>query len=56
VRLTVAACHSAEVSSRLLAASSVNWSEIHAVRLLGVVGGGLILLWAIKSMFGRGGR
>ena len=35
-----------------LAASGVDWSEVHAVRLLGVALGALILLWAIKRMFG----
>jgi hypothetical protein len=40
----------------VFAASSVDWSQIHAVRLLGVALGALLLLWAIKQMFGRGGR
>ncbi len=34
-------------------ASDVDWSEVHAVRLLGVAGGALLLLWAIRAMFGR---
>ena len=35
-----------------LAASGVDWSEIHAVRLLGVALAALLLLWAIRRMFG----
>ena len=34
-------------------AADVDWNDVHAVRLLGVVGGALILLWAIRAMFGR---
>ena len=37
-----------------LAASGVDWSEVHAVRLLGLALGALILLWAIRRMFGGG--
>ena len=33
--------------------SGVDWSEVHAVRLLGVALAALILLWAIRRMFGR---
>jgi hypothetical protein len=40
------------VSTTVLAASGVDWSEIHAVRLLGVALAALILLWAIRRMFG----
>jgi len=36
----------------VFAASGVDWSEIHAVKLLGVALGALILFWAIKRMFG----
>jgi hypothetical protein len=32
--------------------SGVDWSQIHAVRLLGVALAFLILLWAIRRMFG----
>lgn len=39
-----------------LAASNVDWSEIHAVRLLGVALAALLLLWAIRRMFGGGKR
>ena len=39
--------------SAFLAASGVDWSEVHAVRLLGLALGALILLWAIRRMFGR---
>jgi hypothetical protein len=40
-------------SSSVTAASGVDWSQIHAVRLLGVALAALILLWAIRRMFGR---
>lgn len=40
----------------LLAAEPVNWYDVAAVRLLGVALGALLLLIAIRSMFGRGGR
>jgi hypothetical protein len=40
----------------VFAAPSVDWSEIHAVRLLGVALAALFLLWAIKRMFGGGKR
>jgi len=39
------------VQTHNLAASGVDWSEIHAVRLLGVALAALILLWAIRRMF-----
>jgi hypothetical protein len=42
------------VLQRPIAASPVNWSEIPAVRLLGVALAALLLLWAIKRMFGGG--
>jgi hypothetical protein len=35
-----------------LAEATVDWSEIHAVRLLGVALALLLLLWAIRRMFG----
>lgn len=35
-----------------LAEATVDWSEIHAVKLLGVALALLILLWAIRRMFG----
>ena len=38
------------------ATSGVDWSEVHAVRLLGLALGALILLWAIRRMFGGGKR
>jgi hypothetical protein len=41
------------VSPLTTLASDVDWSQVHAVRLLGVAGGALILLWAIRAMFGR---
>ena len=34
------------------ATSGVDWSQIHAVRLLGVALAALLLLWAIRRMFG----
>ena len=41
------------MQSPLLAATSgIDWSQIHAVRLLGVALGALILIWAIRRMFG----
>jgi hypothetical protein len=39
-------------SGPVLAASGVDWSQIHAVRLLGVALAALILFWAIRRMFG----
>jgi hypothetical protein len=33
-------------------ATGVDWSRIHAVRLLGVALAALFLLWAIRRMFG----
>ncbi|MDT4992478.1 MAG: hypothetical protein QOE51_3411 [Actinoplanes sp.] len=35
-----------------MASSGVDWSQIHAVRLLGVALAALILIWAIRRMFG----
>ena len=40
------------LTAPVLGASGVDWSEVHAVRLLGVALGALILLWAIRRMFG----
>ena len=36
----------------IAATSGVDWSQIHAVRLLGVALAALFLLWAIRRMFG----
>jgi hypothetical protein len=36
----------------LAATSGIDWSQIHAVRLLGVALAVLFLLWAIRRMFG----
>ncbi len=33
-------------------AENVDWSQVHAVRLLGVALAALILFWAIRRMFG----
>ena len=40
----------------LRAAEEVPWTEIPAVRLLGLVLGGLLLIAAIRSMFGGKGK
>jgi hypothetical protein len=40
----------------LLAAAQRPWTEIGAVKLLGLVMGALFLYAAIRMMFGRGGR
>ena len=40
------------VTATVLAAATVDWSEVHAVRLLGVALAFLILIWAIRRMFG----
>jgi hypothetical protein len=50
--LSQAGRYHASVPTIVLAASGVDWSEIHAVRLLGVALAALILLWAIRRMFG----
>jgi hypothetical protein len=34
-----------------LAASGVDWSQVHAVKLLGIALAVLILFWAIRRMF-----
>jgi hypothetical protein len=36
----------------LAATSGVDWSQVHAVRLLGVALAVIFLLWAIRRMFG----
>ena len=42
------------MQSHLLAASTsgIDWSHVVAVRLLGIALGVLILIWAIRRMFG----
>ncbi|GGK85408.1 hypothetical protein [Mangrovihabitans endophyticus] len=40
------------MNSPSLAASGVDWSQVHAVRLLGVALAAIILIWAIRRMFG----
>ncbi len=40
------------VTPTVLAAATVDWSEVHAVRLLGIALAFLLLLWAIRRMFG----
>jgi hypothetical protein len=39
-----------------LAAEEVPWTEIPAVRLLGAILGTILLIAAIKAMFGKGRR
>lgn len=34
-----------------LSTSGVDWSQVHAVKLLGIALGLLILFWAIRRMF-----
>ncbi|MFK3984163.1 hypothetical protein ACI2K4_27800 [Micromonospora sp. NPDC050397] len=38
------------------AAEDTSWYDVPGVRLLGAVLGTLLLIAAIRSMFGRGGR
>ena len=38
--------------SSVTAAATIDWSQIHAVRLLGVALAVIFLLWAIRRMFG----
>jgi hypothetical protein len=40
------------VDARYLAASGVDWSQVVAVKLLGVALAALLLIWAIRRMFG----
>jgi hypothetical protein len=40
----------------VLAVPDTSWYDIPAVRLVGAVLGALLLLAAIRSMFGKGGR
>jgi hypothetical protein len=40
----------------VLAAEATSWSDLPAVRLLGAVLGTLLLIAAIRSLFGKGGR
>ncbi len=47
------ACDSAQMN---WVSEEIPWTEIPGVRLVGVVLGGLLLLAAIRSMFGKGGR
>jgi hypothetical protein len=44
--------YDAWMSYPLAATSGVDWSQVVAVRLLGVALAFLILLWAIRRMFG----
>ncbi|MFC4105990.1 hypothetical protein [Micromonospora zhanjiangensis] len=38
------------------AAEEISWYDVPGVRLVGLVLGGLLLIAAIRSMFGKGGR
>jgi hypothetical protein len=40
------------VEPRYLASSGVDWSQVVAVKLLGVALAALLLIWAIRRMFG----
>nr|MDT0656569.1 hypothetical protein [Micromonospora sp. DSM 115978] len=42
--------------SLLRAAEDTAWQDIPGVRIVGAVLGALLLLAAIRSMFGKGGR
>ncbi|MFC6023111.1 hypothetical protein ACFP2T_44045 [Plantactinospora solaniradicis] len=44
----------AELPYRLLAAEDTSWFDIPAVRLVGAVLGTVLLIAALRSMFGRG--
>ena len=45
--------YSARVQTDVLAATSgIDWDRVFAVKFLGVALGALILLWAIRRMFG----
>ena len=48
--------HLADLPYRVLGADDTNWSDIPAVRVVGAVLGTLLLIAALRSMFGRGGR
>jgi hypothetical protein len=49
-----AACHSRGVPPfTTLAAATVDWNHVPAVKLLGLGLGALLLVWAIRLMFGR---
>ncbi|MBF9129061.1 hypothetical protein I0C86_08705 [Plantactinospora sp. S1510] len=48
--------HLGELPYHLLAAEGTSWYDIPGVRLVGAVLGTLLLIAALRSMFGRGGR
>jgi hypothetical protein len=39
-----------------LAAAEISWYDVPGVRLLGAIVGTLLLIAAIRSLFGKGGR
>lgn len=51
-----AACDSAGVDPIVTAAEPVAWSDIPAVRILGAILGVLLIVAAIRAMFGGKGR
>jgi len=48
--------HLADLPYRILGAEETSWSDIPGVRVLGAVLGTLLLIAALRAMFGRGGR
>lgn len=55
-RLPATGQHLAELPYRLLAADETSWYDIPGVKVVGAVLGTVLLLAALRSMFGRGGR
>lgn len=39
-----------------LMAEKINWSDVPGVQLVGMIAGAVLLIAAIRSMFGKGGR
>jgi hypothetical protein len=54
MRPAATTCDSSEMGPILFAAEEISWYDVPGVRLLGVVLGGLLLIAAIRSMFGKG--
>ncbi|WP_158624145.1 hypothetical protein [Micromonospora sp. HM5-17] len=46
----------ADLSYRLLAAEDTAWSDIPGVRLVGAILGTVLLVAALRAMFGKSGR
>lgn len=53
-RRTGVACDSAGMRQIVLAVEDTSWYDIPGVRVVGAVLGALLLLAAIRSMFGKG--